>query len=575
MKLLPLCITSLLAGAVALSTAGISVADDGVMFRKNLSNTPDLETEHAAIRMLPLYVPPQSSNGDPLESVEYINADGAVAETRVYVRPLIAHYTDGHVEGIEVDGYGGFPGHGQREAYGAVSLDDGATWARTNLSKSADNSSIKIRDGRRRVPYPGDVLRSAAASDGNKVLVAWASKFCGGGSPAYAMTDDERGLLATHLETSGTIESAANCTDGNPQTPCTYLEDVFGVAGSQGVQSAEDLADEGFPLVGDYPYSCLWAARGVLLPPGDDGTSRFVWFKPERLSSGTRSADRPEAACVKGAGCVVTWQEDPEGVRPGGGEGPGEGWSGAIAHHETDTWYTFVDWADFDLVSEDGSYGSFLGDITKSGGSLTEWVAANDSGSPSAAVPMSIPVRLTDNAMCTADDLDAEDFDSKAYCGVDFDGSGSPDFCATTESVTIDTPVGTENVEMCVTEDGRLMRGNTAATRARLGLHGYSSQCVHDPADPSTCPIDGAWFSMAYEENKGLGEDGEAVEVSDDPALKIDMGKNIWYHTFDMRTPELVSQGLMLNQPSVYPDDWSDTSGLLISDPLFGYNFYR
>jgi hypothetical protein len=38
-----------------------------------------------------------------------------------------------------------FPSHGQRDAYGAVSLDDGATWNRTNLSKAGSLSSIKIR----------------------------------------------------------------------------------------------------------------------------------------------------------------------------------------------------------------------------------------------------------------------------------------------------------------------------------------------------------------------------------------------------------------------------------------------
>jgi hypothetical protein len=40
------------------------------------------------------------------------------------------------------------------------------------------------------------------------------------------------------------------------------------------------------------------------------------------------------------------------------------------------------------------------------------------------------------------------------------------------------------------------------------------------------------------------------------------MGKNVWYHTFDMFEPELVSQGLMVNQPAVYPEDWSDNPGL-------------
>jgi hypothetical protein len=72
------------------------------------------------------------------------------------------------------------------------------------------------------------------------------------------------------------------------------------------------------------PYACVWTARGVLNPPAEEGgLSTFTWFKAERLTSGVRDANRPEAVCVKGAGCVVTWQEDPEGIRPGEGEGPG------------------------------------------------------------------------------------------------------------------------------------------------------------------------------------------------------------------------------------------------------------
>ena len=89
-----------------------------------------------------------------------------------------------------------------------------------------------------------------------------------------------------------------------------------------------------------------------MMPPAAEGeASRFVWFNAERISSGVRSANRPETVCVKGAGCVVTWQEDPGGIRPGEGDGPGEGWSGAVAYHETDTWYTYIDWSDFDVVS--------------------------------------------------------------------------------------------------------------------------------------------------------------------------------------------------------------------------------
>jgi hypothetical protein len=140
-------------GIVAATTAALMVSatavvgDDGPMFRKNVSNTPELETEFASIRMLPLYVPPQSSDGTVLEGVEIYNADDTLVETREYVQPLIVHYTDGHVEFIEEEGYGGFPGHGQRDAFGAVSLDGGDTWKRTNLSKSGDLSSIRIKVG--------------------------------------------------------------------------------------------------------------------------------------------------------------------------------------------------------------------------------------------------------------------------------------------------------------------------------------------------------------------------------------------------------------------------------------------
>lgn len=545
-------------------------ADDGPMFRKNVSNTPDLETEHAAIRMLPLYVPAQASDGTLLaESIVYNNADGLEVETREYARPLIYHYIDGHVETIDEDGYGGFPGHGNRDAFAAVSLDDGATWKRTNLSNSGYASSFTIRDGRRKVPYPGDVGRTFISSDGNKVLVVWVSRYVGGGQPTYAMTAEEQEAVAAYLQETGKIENADACTDGDLiETPCLYLEDHFAVAGSQG---SSNMADEGYPLIGELPYAALWAARGVILPPAAEGEpSTFVWFKAERLSSAVRDANRPEVACVKGAGCVVTWQEDPDGMRPGEGDGPGEGWSGAIAHHQTDTWYSYIDWDDFDLVSEDGSYGIIYDNTETTGSSLAEWVADNDSGSPQAAIPMAIPVRLTDNAMCVAEG-------DKPYCYVDFDDSGTPDFCASSVHMTIVTPEGpTQEIDMCVAEDGRLMRGTTASTRARLGLHGYSSLGDYS-VDPNAYPIDSAWFYTAYEENKGLGDvcdDGYCEEADITEEDKRDMGKNVWYHTFDMFQPELVSQGLMLNQPAVYPEGWTDPNGLLEEASLSGYNFW-
>lgn len=593
-----------------LTLATTVLADDGVIFRKNVSKTPEYETEHAALKMLPVYVPAQASDGTLLTAgIEYYNSDGVLVETRYEARPLISFYTDGPVEYIDDPLYGGFPGHGERDAFAGVSLDDGATWSRTNLSNSADLSSFKIKlGGRQKVPYPGDVGRTFIASDGNQVLAVWVSRFADGGSPNYAITAEERSAVAEHLAATGMIDDASVCTDDYDDTgritadpadsPCLYLEDHFGVAGSQG---SSDLADEGLPLVGELPYAAVWVARGVLLPPEATGldTSTFVWFKAERLSSAVRDANRPEVACAKGAGCTITWQEDPDGIRPGEGEGPGEGWSGAIAHHQTDTWYSYISWNDFALVGGDSDgdnkvdYGTVYDETLSGFTSLTTWLVDNpESGRPQAAIPMSIPVRLTDNAMCV--ELDEDGNYDNPYCYMDFDNSGTADFCASTVTVTIEVPdtetgVATDHdVEMCIAEDGRLMRGNTASTRARINLNEYSSEVEYNFEDRTANleffnTIDSAWFTMSYEENKGLGE-CEDDETLADPNIcdtadfvdKIDMGKNVWYHTFDIFNPELVSQGLMLNQPAVYPDGWTDESGLLTADDQsLGYNFYQ
>ena len=175
---------------------------------------------------------------------------------------------------------------------------------------------------------------------------------------------------------------------------------------------------------------------------------------------------------------------------------------------------------------------------------------------------MSIPVRLTDNAMCVDD---AED---DPYCYMDFDGNGGIDICDTSTNVHIEEPVigqPSDISDVCVAEDGRLMRGNTASTRPRTNLRGYDTD--------GDGVLDRAWVIMAYEENKGLGEEEVDSGISIEPT-KVDMGKNIWYHTFDMFEPELVSQGLMLNQPAVYPDDF-EAIGSLVSDASLGYNFMK
>jgi hypothetical protein len=555
MKLIPLSVTMLLA-------SGLLLADDGALQIRDVSKTPDWDTEHASLQQLWFNVPVQRTGDETIEYIEYLAKDETVLETRTHVRPLIAFYEDGPVE-IPEDS-GGFYGHGERDMYAALSLDDGDTWKKTNLSRSADKSSISItvpknKKKTTKVPYPGDVFRNFTTVSGNKVLAVWASRYCNSGNANYAMEqlaiDDIFAAGNDGIVDLSHIGEAGDCDDMRLDDPtvdteyletlvnCPYFADAWGVAGSQGIQ---DFADEGYPTVGQVPYACMWTARGTLETVDADGKYDadgeyygIIWRQAERLTSGRRDVHRMEAACLKGAGCVVTWQEDPDGLRPGKGEGPGEGWSGAIAHHQTDIWYSYIDWDNFDLV--------WNGDNQPVITTLDNASYIED-GIPKIGVPMSIPVRLTDNAMCT----DPDALEGNPYCYMDFDGSGEMDFCADDVEYVTDTPEGPDQtLIMCVAEDGRLMRGNTASTRTRTNLRGYDSD-----ADP-TAGTDSGWVILAYEESKGLGE-----EDDDDPD-KIDMGKNIWYHTFDMFNPELVSQGMILNQPAIYVDELLDDSDFI------------
>jgi hypothetical protein len=485
---------------VVLVSASMALAEDGPLYVRDISKTPDLETDHATMKVLNLNVLARTSDGEQI-SIDYLDKDGALVETRNRVTPLVAFYHDGPVEHVE-DG-GAFPGHGQRDVFGAVSLDAGASWKRSNLSRSGDRSSFRLHDGTR---YPGDTFRLFAGSAGNKVMVAWASRYASEGNPTYTLSDAD----STTLVNDFGIDPS-------------YLHDIWGVTGSQG---SSDFADEGYPAVGEVPFAALWTARGTLVDTSGDGEyDSVVWRKAERLTSARRDVHRIEVAGVAGAGFVVTWQEDPEGLRPGEGEGPGEGWSGAVAHHQTDIWYSWIDWEDFDLVDDpaDGLQPIDLADYD---------LEAN--GTPAVGIPFSIPMRITDNAMCVGVDDDP-------YVYADLDGDGDDhDLCAYT--VQIDTNGGL--IEMCVAEDGRLMRGNIAATRARVNLRGYDS---NDDGE-----VDSAWVILAYEESKGLGDEEDLDPLG--LIEKVYMGKNIWYHTFDMRNPELVSQGMILNQPAVYPE---------------------
>ncbi len=104
---------------------------------------------------------------------------------------------------------------------------------------------------------------------------------------------------------------------------------------------------------------------------------------------------------------------------------------------------------------------------------------------------------------------------------------------------------------VCVTADGRLLDGNTGASRPNIFLQPYMK----------TDGTKSAWAIIGYEESKGVGsppEDEEGCgdeEVvrrvdTDEDRYKPDMGKNVIYHSFDFAEPaEAVGSGGIINLP--------------------------
>ena len=369
-----------------------------------------------------------------------------------------------------------WPGRFSWDTFTAVSRDDGATWKRMNVSRMADMSSFDLETGE---PFPGTSGSPYLKVNDNKILVVWESKFCQSGNPRYSITtcDDP---ATEEVEADDPNTDASLCTGpGSPYDCCTgvgtgncyecalycrgnpdqgtevcepdypgdddyFVTDIWGVRGSQDSVDYNEVDDVAELGIGEIPYSCLWAARGVIATQKDidDGTfasmdveddpttdvtqctadkvplecctgegtgdcdetaaiglGDIVWFKPERLTSGRRDVYIPVLGSARGAGFAIAWQEDPSGLRPGKGKGPGEGWSGAITNHKSDIWYSFISYDDFNIVDETFEPGG------PGGGTDTEptgdegYLDKPGLGRPKALVPFSLPVRVTDNDM--------------------------------------------------------------------------------------------------------------------------------------------------------------------------------
>lgn len=464
-----------------------------IIFRKNVSKTPEMKTAKAKIELMPVYVPARKANGDPVK-LEYMGPDGTVLSTRDVAKPLVVVYAD------EVPGTGG-----AMDVFAAISRDEGNTWKRKNLSRSADRSSFTLANGSE---YPGDVRKPQCKVKGNKILVSWTSKYARSGQPKYTLTEE------------------------NPY----YEDDIWGV---RGPQRSFDYTELDFPEVGEIPFSCVWICRGII----DPETGDITWFKAERLTSGQRDAYQLMFNGATNAGFAITWQEDPKGLRPGEEAGPGEGWSGATTNHKTDIWYSYIKWDNFDKIDT-----NFV-----SGGESQDDEDEDMASRPKALVPCSLPVRISDNDTLNAENLMAtKDANGEWVPKKDNEGKplGSHRYGYMIEGLCDrfyeKTNNQSETKQVCVTADGRLLDGDTGASRPNIMLQPYQK------SDGSYS----AWAILCYEETKGVGSgppETNTESVSNEnsgegqDSYYPDLGKNVIYHSFDFTNPDLVSAGTILN----------------------------
>ncbi|HEX6130896.1 MAG TPA: choice-of-anchor O protein, partial [Actinomycetota bacterium] len=337
-------------------------------FLRNVSGTPELATEKAKLDGLQFSVPARTAAG-ALTEIEYRDAAGGLVETRSVAKPLVSVYVDGG------------------EVVGAYSLDDGDTWATTNLSMSTNRSSFTLANG---TAYPGVVSKPALSLKANKLMVAWTSTYCEGGAPRYAAEPDA---------------------------------DVWGV---RGPQRSTDYTDDGYPEVGEVPYKCLWTARGVV----DTRSGAITWYQSERVTSGSRYAMQIALNSAPNAGFAVAWAEDPLGIKPGEASGPGDGWTGASPNEGTDVWYAYLPLKDFEAVESPP---------VQDPADPPELQAR-----PKPLVRMSLPVPISDNRAVRPEDVppaQAERLCASTHEVVDEDAVVGT-FCVTADGRLLDGDTG-------------------------------------------------------------------------------------------------------------------------------------
>ena len=321
----------------------------GNLVKKNVSKNPAMKADKAKLEIMPVYVPATRADGTATV-VSYYDADDNWIEDRSVAKPLVVSY----VEEVE--------GTGSTDVFVAISRDDGETWNRRNISKTADKTS--------RAGYPGESQKPMLKVKDDLIFVAWTDKYCRGGRPGYAINlcDDPTTEIVETPETG----CAVYCT-GNPDEaprsarPTTRATTPTGRTTSSGAGGPQrSVIYEDYPEMGEVAFSCVWTARGVVEP----ATGDIQWFKPERLTSGRRDAYQLFAGAGEDVAFGIVWQEDPKGLMPGEGDGPGEGWSGANTHNKADIWFSYITMDDFAKIDYDYPAGAVTATTSTSSTSI-------------------------------------------------------------------------------------------------------------------------------------------------------------------------------------------------------------
>ena len=579
---------SLAAVSTKEAIASLEQASSNLMMRRKASKSPEYATDKPKLDIMPMWVPAKRADGTPAKVI-YRNHKGKVVQERNMVKPLLVSYT----EEQDFNPEWGITRRGS-DVVSAISLDDGETWRRFNVSRMAGLSSFNLKSTGEK--FPGNSRGPRQKIEGNKILIVWTSAYARGGNPSFSIKTD----------------------DAYPHDDAYAVNDVWGAQGRQGSVNYDEDDTVGDQGIGEIPYYALWTCRGMI---DSDGT--ITWFQPERLTSGRRDAFYPVISSAKGAGFAVAWQEDPGGLRPGQCLGDGSGWSGATVHKKTDIWYSYLRLSDFAKIDI-----NFISGQNDSGGNGEDEHGEDGHGEqpdiasrPKWLVPMSLPVRVSDNNAVNTQNLKVEldeltglpligedgnfiplpgaekadhvasEHETEGGCGGDEGGEDDghddhdgqagtgggwgmaryaymlPDLPLADKTDTSTIWDGTVDGEyrpedpnvrwyrflnkpgitktVVVTADGRVLDGDTGACRPTIKLV------------PSGTP-GGAWAILGYEETKGLGTppegDHEDEEEHVDRPEPDDSGKNLIYHSFPFDQPDMVSAGQVVNLPALDDD---------------------